>query len=296
MMTRKLFALTILTFKEGVRDRALFGIGLFSLLLMAGSIVVVSMFMRELHKVTVDINLSAITFAGLLLSFFVSINLMSKDIDRYTIYSVLSKPFSRSQYIWGKYLGIMLLIVTAMGILTFCSSLAIWFTKSQYSLYFQGFSWMEFYKAVYAELLMFFLLNALIVFFSTITTSSFITLLFSISTYIAGQTIEEVVLFLKTKHAAEIFMSEGINTIIGIVQYILPNLSVFDLKLQSAHAITISWDYLAAVTGYSIVYSIVLLIMASLIFNKRELRRSGSSSWCYFFLCQYFFVLCFKKI
>ncbi|MBT3176495.1 MAG: ABC transporter permease subunit [Desulfobacula sp.] len=272
MMTRKLFALTILTFKEGVRDRALFGIGLFSLLLMAGSIVVVSMFMRELHKVTVDINLSAITFAGLLLSFFVSINLMSKDIDRYTIYSVLSKPFSRSQYIWGKYLGIMLLIVTAMGILTFCSSLAIWFTKSQYSLYFQGFSWMEFYKAVYAELLMFFLLNALIVFFSTITTSSFITLLFSISTYIAGQTIEEVVLFLKTKHAAEIFMSEGINTIIGIVQYILPNLSVFDLKLQSAHAITISWDYLAAVTGYSIVYSIVLLIMASLIFNKRELR------------------------
>jgi len=271
MMIRKLFALAVLTFKEGVRDRALFGIGLFSLFMMAGSILVVSMFMRELYKVTVDINLSAITFAGLLLSFFVSINLMSKDIDRHTIYLVLSKPFSRSQYIWGKYLGIMLLIITAMGILTFCSTLAIWFTKSQYLLYFQGFSWMEFYKAVYAELLMFFLLNALIIFFSTITTSSFITLLFSISTYVAGQTIEEVVLFLKTRHAADMVMSRGISSIIDIVQYVLPNLSVFDLKIQSAHAITISWNYLAAITCYAIAYSIVLLIMAALIFNKREL-------------------------
>ena len=271
-MIRKLFALTVLTFKEGVRERALFGIGLFSLFMMTGSILVVSMFMRELDKVTVDINLSAITFAGLLLSFFVSINLMAKDIDRHTIYFVLSKSFSRGQYIWGKYLGIMLLIVTAMSILTFCSSIAIWFTKSQYLLYFQGFSWIEFYKAVYAELLMFFMLNALIIFFSSITTSSFITLLFSISTYIAGQTIEEVVLFLKTKYAADMVMSQSISAIIDIIQYILPNLSVFDLKVQSAHAILISWDYLATITCYSGAYSIALLIMASLIFNKRELR------------------------
>jgi len=271
-MTRRLFALAVLTFKEGVRDRALFGIGLFSLLMMTGSILVVSMFMRELHKVTVDINLSAISFAGLLLSFFVSINLMSKDMDRYTIYSVLSKPFSRSQYIWGKYLGIMLLVVTAMGILTLCSSLTIWFTKSQYALYFQGFSWIEFFKAVYAEILMFFLLNALIVFFSTITTSSFITLLFSISTYIVAQTIEEVVLFLKTKEAADMAMSQSVNTIIDIVQYLLPNMSIFDIKIQSAHSITISWGYLAAITCYAGAYTIVLLIMASLIFNRRELR------------------------
>ena len=139
-------------------------------------------------------------------------------------------------------------------------------------MYFQGFSWIEFYKAVYTELLMFFMLNALIIFFSSITTSSFITLLFSISTYIAGQTIEEVVLFLKTKYAADMVMSQSISAIIDIIQYILPNLSVFDLKVQSAHAIPISWDYLATITCYSGAYSIALLIMASLIFNKRELR------------------------
>ncbi len=271
-MWHRLFALAVLTYKEGVRDRALFGIGLFSLVLMIGSFLVVSMFMRELNKVTVDINLSAIAFAGLLLTFFVSINLMAKDMDRRTIYLVMSKPFSRAQYIWGKYLGIMLLILVALGILTLCSTLTIWFTKSQYTIYFKGFSWLEFYKAVYAQILMLGLLNAWVVFYSTITTSSFITFLFSISTYVAGQTIEEVVLFLKTEQATGMVMDQSINTLIHVVQYILPNLSVFDLKIQSAHAIVIPWDYLLTITGYSVTYTIVLLVLASIIFKRRELR------------------------
>jgi len=271
-MVQRILSLIILTFKEGVRDRALVGIGLFSLVMMGVSLIIVSFFMRELHKVAVDINLSAITFAGLLLTFFVSINLMAKDIDRHTIYCVLSKPFSRSQYIWGKYLGIMLLILTAFCMLTLCSSVTIFFIKSQYGLYFKEFSWLEFYKAVYSEFLMLCILNALIVFFSTITTSSFITLLFCMSTYIAGQTIEEVVLFLKSSQSVEMVMSESISTVIDIVQYILPNLSVFDLKVQSAHALGISAEYLSTISLYSIIYSSVLLLAASLIFNRRELK------------------------
>jgi len=271
-MCRKMISLIILSFKEGVRDRALIGIGLFSLMMMGSALVVVRMFMRELHKVSVDINLSAITFAGLLLTFFVSINLMAKDMDKRTIYCVLCKPFSRSQYIWGKYLGIMLLIFMAFCILTLCSSTTIFYIKSQYGLYFKNFSWIEFYKAVYAQLLLMFLLNAVVIFFSAITTSSFITLLFSISTYIAGQTIEEVVLFLKTRTALDIPLSESVNSIIDIAQYVLPNLSVFDLKVQSAHAITISSNYLFAITSYSFIYSVILLLSASLIFNQRELK------------------------
>ena len=182
----------ILTFKEGIRDKAILGIGLFSLLMMSVTFVVISFFMRELDKVAVDINLSAISLAGLLLTFFVSINLMAKDIDQHTIYCVLSKPFSRAQYIWGKYLGIMSIIIVAFLILTLFSSITIAIAEMQYEKWFKAFSWIAYFKAVYAGLLMFFVLNAVVVFFSSITTIAFITLLFSISTYIAGQTIEEV--------------------------------------------------------------------------------------------------------
>lgn len=268
-MFNRILSLAFLTFKEGVRDRALLGIGLFCLIIMGSSLVVVSLFMRELHKVAVDMNLSLITFAGLMMTFFLSINLMAKDIDKHTIYSVLSKPFSRTEYIFGKFIGIMLLMMAAFCILTLCSTMTIYAIKLQFADWFKGFQWAGVYKAILSEFLMMGILNAMVVFFSTITSSSFITLLFSLSTYIAGQTIEEVVMYLKTN--PDIMMTETIKTIINISQYILPNLSAFDLKIQAAHALPIAWPYFAGIAAYALVYCSVLLTASSMIFGKREL-------------------------
>ena len=261
----------MLTFRDGVRERAIFGIGLFSLVIMSTTLVVIGFFMRELNKVAVDINLSAISLAGLLLTFFLSINLMAKDIDKHTIYCVMSKPFSRGQYIWGKYIGIMFIIITAFAVLTMCSSLTIVLAKLQYANWFRAFSWAEYYKAIYASFLMFVVLNAFVIFFSSITSSSFITLLFSICIYIGGQTIEEVVIYLKSSQGKETQISEFIREMINIIQYVLPNFSVFDLKIQASHAIHLPLDYMFRITGYAGIYSVILMIAASLIFNKREL-------------------------
>ncbi len=270
-MLAKILSLSILTFREGVRDRAILGIGLFSLAMMSVTLVVIGFFMRELDKVAVDINLSAISLAGLLLTFFLSINLMAKDIDKRPIYCVMSKPFSRAQYIWGKYLGLLLIIITAFAVLTICSSLTIAAAKFQYANWFQTFSWTEYFKAIYASLLMFVVLNAVVVFFSSITSSSFITLLFTICIYIAGQTIEEVVIYLKSGAGKETDISEFIQVTIDIVQYVMPNFSVFDLKVQASHAIALPLDYMLGITGYAGVYSMVLITAAAFIFNKREL-------------------------
>lgn len=270
-MLKKIWALAVLTFREGARDRAIWGIGLFALLIMSVTFLVLGFFMRELNKVAVDINLSAISLAGLLLTFFVSINLMAKDIDKRTIYCVLSKPFSRAQYIWGKYVGIMLIVMAAFLILSACSSLTIVLAKMQYASWFKGFLWTEYYKAVYASLLMFFVLNAVVIFFSSITSSSFITLLLSISVYIAGQTVEEVVLYLKSAAGIQMAGSEMIGRILDICQYILPNLSVFDLKVQASHAVHLPSAYMLGITGYAAIYCSILIISGSLIFSRREL-------------------------
>lgn len=270
-MKARILSLAMLTFKEGVRDRALIGIGLFATAMMSVTLIVISLFMRELSKVAVDINLSAFSLSGLLLTFFLSITLMSKDIDKKTVYCVLSKPFSRSQYIWGKYIGILFIILTSFAVLTAFSSITIFLAKLQYANWFTTFSWAEYYKAVYACFLMFTVLSAIVIFFSSITTSSFITLLFSICTYIAGQTIEEVVRYLKSGAGKDAQISETISGIIDIIQYMLPNFSVFDLKVQASHAVLLPWNYILWITLYACIYSIILLICASFIFNKREL-------------------------
>lgn len=270
-MLAKILSLSLLTFRDGVRDRAIWGIGLFSLTMMSITLIVIGFFMRELDKVAVDINLSAISLAGLLLTFFLSINLMAKDIDKKTIYCVMSKPFSRAQYIWGKYIGILFIIITAFAVLTLCSTLTIILARLQYANWFNAFSWTEYYKAIYASFLMLVVLNALVIFFSSITTSSFITLLFSICAYIAGQTIEEVVIYLKSAPGIQAQTSEFIQKMIDILQYVLPNLSVFDLKVQASHGIILPLDYMLGITGYAVMYSVILIIAASLIFNRREL-------------------------
>lgn len=270
-MMRRITALCLLTFKEGIRDRAFYGIGLFSLMIMGASVIIISFFFRELDKVTLDINLSAITFAGLLMIFSLSVNLMYKDIDKHTIYCVIAKPFSRTQYLIGKFLGLVLLNLVALCILTLISTATIWIIKSQYELYFNNFRWLGFYEAVFAEFLMFIVLNSVVVFFSTITSSSFLTLLFTLGTYITGQTIEEVVLFIKSQ-AQQIDLSKGAQFIITVTQYLAPNLSAYDLKIKVSHGLAISPCYLLTITAYSLTYSAGLLILSSIIFSRRELN------------------------
>lgn len=268
---KSVFALAAITFKEGIRNRALFGIALVALFLFGLNISVAGFFMRDIGKVTVDMNLAALSVVGLLLVFFVGVNLMAKDIDRKTIHLVLSKPLSRAQYIWGKYLGLLLFVTASLSLLWVVSSLTVWLLLSLYPDYFVGFSWSIFMLAAFFVLVKFWVLTAIVVFFSSLTTSSLITLLFSLGSYVAGVTIEEVVFYLKSEMAAqEKILSESLKGFIDYVSYILPNFSVFDFTLEAAHGLAIDAQRVFLSLAYGGVYIVILLLLAALIFSRRE--------------------------
>ena len=114
IMIKRIWYLAALTFREGIRDRAVFGVMGIALLMFLATIAMTSMFGYDVGKVAVDLNLSVVAFTGLLLCFFVNINLLAKDIDKRTIYCVLSKPISRPEYILGKYAGTLSLILMSI--------------------------------------------------------------------------------------------------------------------------------------------------------------------------------------
>mgnify|MGYP001126523456 CR=1 FL=1 len=268
---KAVWALALITFKEGIRNRAIFGIALLALFLFGLNVTVAGFFMRDIGKVSVDMNLTALTVAGLLLVFFVAINLMSKDIDRKTIHLVLSKPISRPQYIWGKYLGLVLFVTASLLLLTLFSGLTLALVRSLYPAYFGDFSWSIFFLAVFFVLVKFWVLCAVVMFFSALTTSSLITLIFSFATYIAGVTIEEVIFYLKSELAAqERIISETLRQFIDAISWILPNFSAFDFGIQAAHGLTVSTDRALLAFGYGVLYSVILLLVASLVFSRRE--------------------------
>lgn len=265
-----MWALMKVTFLEGVRSRILYGIFLFAIFVVFLSVIFANFFMQDLGKVAVDFNISAITFAGLLISASLSVNLISKDLDKRTIYFVLSRPISRAQYVWGKYLGLLLVFLFAYLLLTVVSCLVLVYLKAEYLKYFSSFNWLAYLQAVYFDFIKIMVFNAIIIFFGVITTSSFVNLLFSVSTYIVGQSISDVINFISIGRGQET-VTPVVANIVSVVKYIVPNFEVFDFKVISAHGKLVSAGEFGYFTLYGFVYSIVVLTFAIMIFRKKDL-------------------------
>jgi ABC-type transport system involved in multi-copper enzyme maturation permease subunit len=268
---KTLWPIALVTFKEGIRNRAIYGITLFAFLLFGATALVVNMVPREAGKVAVDMALSTISFTGLLLVLFVGINLMAKDLDKRTIYTILSRPISRSQYIFGKFLGMVLLITITVGILSLLAMVAIVLMKMTHVEYFERFSWSLIALAVFLTILMLILLSAVSFLFASFTSTSFITLALTIITYIIGQSISGVKALIESPPQALGFTVSPVTAnLVKAAYYLFPNLSLFNIKLQAAHDLPVTTSYVAWTVLYGVVYICLAITLAALIFRKKE--------------------------
>ena len=266
-----ILAVIAITFKEGLRQRILYGVIIFALLLMFFAVLFSGWFMRDISKIILDFCLSAVSIGGLLIPFFLAVNLLSKDIETKTVFTILAKPISRSQYILGKFGGLIALAAVVMSILSASSLVSVWIGKLLYGArFFTDFSLLAFIQAVLMSWLSVAVLVALVVVWCSVTTSAFLATLLTLFTYIIGQTIDDVVRFLSVDTVG-VEISATVQQTVQIVKYIFPNLSLFDLKLQAAHGIILPAGELSTIVMYGVSYCIVALSLAVLIFQKRDL-------------------------
>jgi ABC-type transport system involved in multi-copper enzyme maturation permease subunit len=266
-----LWPIAYITFKEGIRNRAIYGITILALLLFAATTLIAAMIPREVGKVAIDMALSTISFSGLLLVLFVGINLMAKDLDKRTIYSVLSRPISRSQYILGKFLGMVMLIVVTIGILSILAMAATVYLKLAHASFFTRFSWSGIVLSIFLTILMLVLLSAISFLFASFTSISFITLVLTIVTYIIGHSLTTVKALVEAPASALGFEVSPVTVkMVQAAYYIFPNFSLFNVKLQAAHDLPISTTYVAWTTVYGLVYIGLSITLAALIFRKKE--------------------------
>jgi ABC-type transport system involved in multi-copper enzyme maturation permease subunit len=265
-----LWPIALITFKEGIRNKAIYGILIMALMLLFINSLLCSMIPQEVGKVAVDIALSTVYFSGLLLVFFVGINLMAKDLDRRTIYMVISRPISRSQYIFGKFCGMVLLILAAMVILGTFAVLSIFLIKLTYPGYYQRFSWPMVILALAFSVLPLIMLSAMSFLFASFASSSFITLVLTMITYIIGRSSYDVKALVESALATSIAPSPVTVILVKIAYYVFPNLSVFDIKTQAAHGLAVDGSYIMWAILYAVVYTSLALAIAALIFRRRE--------------------------
>jgi ABC-type transport system involved in multi-copper enzyme maturation permease subunit len=267
----RMLALSYATFLEGIRNRSVYGIFIFSLLVFGLNVVFSGFFMRDIGKVAVDLNMSALNLAGLLFVLFVGINLISKDIDRKNILLILSKPYSRGEYLFGKYIGLSFCLILVLTMLLVFSSVSIIICNKISPDYFLKFKWTNYFISFLFIFIQFAVLNSIIIFFSSLTSSSFITLIFTVCVYIAGISIEEVISYLKSSFVLEQMGNvDNLLLLLNVVSYLIPNFSALDFRFEAAHGLPLDYQVLAFSFLYATSYIVLVLMVSSFLFRKRE--------------------------
>lgn len=266
-----ILAIAVITIKEGLRRRLLYGVTVASVLLILLAVLISGLFMRDIQKVLLDICLSAISVGGLLIPFFLVIDLLAGDIEDRTIYTLLARNITRSGYIIGKFLGLALLTGIVITILFIATLLAIWCA----TLIYPAHNYTHLTLApIFISTLMTFLgilvLNSTVFLWCCVTTSSFLATLLTLSTYVIGHTAEDMVRFMELKIQG-VDISPAVQITVKGILFIFPNLAAFDLKQKAAYGLPIPFSETSFLCLYGLSYISIMLFLAIFFFKRRDL-------------------------
>jgi len=253
----KLKAIALNTFKEAVRNKVFYLLIALGITTALSSWIVSLLTIGDKEKVLKDVGLAAIDFFSLLIAVFTGINLVYKEIDKKTIYNILSKPLSRSSFIVGKFLGLSLTLLVALA-----AMVIIFFLYLLISTGAMDFRILAYFFLLYLELLVITSISLLFSSFSTPILSS----LFTISLYLIGQVMWTFNLF---KH----HLTNPLERILAYsFYYILPNLDKFNIKNDIVMKTQLDGYLIVNGILYAVCYISALLVLTIIIFNKREFK------------------------
>jgi ABC-type transport system involved in multi-copper enzyme maturation permease subunit len=241
-----------------VRERVLYNLIVFAFLMIAAAILLGSISVGVEEIILVNLGLAAISVFGLLMAIFIGIGLVSKEIERRTIYNILSKPVSRAEFILGKYAGLLLTLLVNTAIMTAGFYLALAFEKKGLTL-----GDLSLLVAVYFILLQLAIVVGVAIFFSCISTP-ILSAVFTFSLFVIGNLSSDIRWF--GQQSQSLWLEKATSAL----YYLLPNFSNFNVISQVAHGARIPGLLVAANTCYAFLYIAVLVSGSVLIFEERE--------------------------
>jgi ABC-type transport system involved in multi-copper enzyme maturation permease subunit len=257
---RRVGIVALNTFREAVRDRVLYNLVFFALVMIAASILVGQISIGIEEMVIVSLGLSAISVIGLLIAVFIGVGLVSKEMDKRTLYALLAKPVRRWEFLLGKFGGLVLTLAVNTIAMAVGLFLALGVIKHS-DAHLAG----SVLVAVYFILLKLALVVALALLFSCYTTP-LLAILCTAGLYIAGLFVKEMRAFQSDT------VSQAVQSVLRGLSYILPNFENFDVMAAAAHGRAIPGLLIAQNTAYAALYCAVVLAAATAIFTRRNLK------------------------
>jgi ABC-type transport system involved in multi-copper enzyme maturation permease subunit len=257
-MISRLTAITLNTFREAVRDRVLYNLILFVLLLVASAPLFGQISIGMERLILVNVGLSSISLFGVIIAIFIGIGLVSKEIEKKTLYTILSRPVRRWEFIVGKYLGLIMTLVVNTALMTAGFYIALMATNGLHK------ADSLLLIAIYFTVLQFLIVTALTVLFSTFSSPIF-SAIFAFALFVIGTFAEDLKNFAAiSKGAAKLLATAA--------AYLMPNFASLNIIAQAAHDQGVGGRLILFNTLYAILYSASAVVAAVLIFERRNLK------------------------
>jgi len=258
-MTR-IAAIALNAFREAVRDRVLYNLVLFVLILTAAAIFIGELSGGQERKVIVDLGLSAMLLFGAFISIFVGVGLVYKEIERRTIYAIFSKPVGRGEFLVGKYLGLCLTLLVNVVVMGIGVSLALVYVTKGWDPLIKTI-WPAVFL-IYLELMILTAVSLLFSSFSSPALSALLTFFVFIIGHFSGD----------LKDLSTTMGSTGARWFFSALYYLLPNLSNYSYITPAAHGRIPQAEFLLIEVIYAFVYISIILAAATMIFSRRNFK------------------------
>jgi len=243
------------TFKEAIRDKVLLSITIIGFLLIASSKIFIPISIGQAEKIIKDFGISLVEIFGVLIVVLIGTRIFHQEIERKTIFSIMSKPVSSLEFVTGKFLGLYYLIVVVQILLFFIFLIFSKFYLRTVDIYLLN--------ILYFFLFEFLLLDALAIFLSCfmspLTSGIMALLLF----FIAHLTFY-------LKELTQMLNMPTLSRLLNFLYYVLPNFSVFNIKATVIYHLPLTINSYLLAFSYSMLYSMILLIFSSFLYSKKE--------------------------
>jgi ABC-type transport system involved in multi-copper enzyme maturation permease subunit len=259
-MIRLVLAIARNAFREAVRDRVLYNLVLFVMLLTGAAIFIGELSGGQERKIIVDLGLSTMLLFGIFISIFVGVGLVYKEIERRTVYAIFSKPVGRGEFLIGKYLGLCLTLLVNVVVMGAGVSLA---------LIYVGGGWeklaITIWPAIFLIYVELMIITGVALLFSSFSSPALSALL-TFFVFIIGHFSADL------KSLASSTSSTAARWLFGALYYLLPNLSNYSFITQAAHGQVPPAGNVLLASVYAAVYIIVIMAAATLILGKRNFK------------------------
>ncbi|MCL5269539.1 MAG: ABC transporter permease [bacterium] len=298
---KKIVAIANNTFKEAVRNRVLYVILMFALILIIFSGALGELTIASKFKIIKDLGFMAINLFGVAIAVFVGVSLVYNELEKRTIYTIVSKPIGRWQFLLGKYFGLLLTVGVNVVIMTlfFLATLHFYATQADgdHNLFYllatsigkafvNLFAWSAFTPTqnvmvvIAITFLELAIITAFAILFSSFSTPT-LSMFFTVLTFVAGRLNEDIVRFADqiVKNALEAAEAAGMKVHYPLSYYlamgaahVVPNLGAFHRTVEQAiyePSVNIWW---IGTVAYGILYTAGILGLAILIFSRRNFK------------------------